>query len=360
MEKINYIKKCAFIFAVEGFLAKEGVFDKLKACDHAYNGVPSLHHEEGSVYNHTMMVVNKVREIGAVSRELIVSAFVHDYGKVFTRQIKKDKNKVVFYDHHKRGVSELIHLLIKMKKEVTGYGEFDIKKILKLVHFHMVFDYNLKKINDYAKMFDGEEYGVDFIEDMFALAQADNEGRITESDRNVDEMLEIKNRIIEIIENNNEEKIVFEDKPFIEMLIGVPYSGKSTYIKNRKETIVSRDEIITILEKDKNYTEAFKSVDQELVDKIFKQNISYAFNKRKSFIVDKTNLTKKSRRKILSSVPKNWIKKATIFLVDTEIIEKRKEKRKDKFIPDDAMATMLNSLTFPDYSEFDEIKFIIG
>ena len=59
-------------------------------------------------------------------------------------------------------------------------------------------------------------------------------------------------------------------EPFVIILIGPPLSGKSTWIRENFPTteVISRDEIVMEVYGSRNYTEAFKSVDQKEVDKV--------------------------------------------------------------------------------------------
>ena len=59
-------------------------------------------------------------------------------------------------------------------------------------------------------------------------------------------------------------------EPFVIILIGPPLSGKSTWIRENFPTteVISRDETVMEVYGSRNYTEAFKSVDQKEVDKV--------------------------------------------------------------------------------------------
>ena len=75
-----------------------------------------------------------------------------------------------------------------------------------------------------------------------------------------------------------------------------------------------------------------------------------------SIIVDKTNLTKASRKRLLSQVPSEY-KKIAIYLDTVPLLSYlRQSKRVGKVIPDNIWFKQLNQLEVPTEDEgFDEI-----
>jgi tRNA nucleotidyltransferase (CCA-adding enzyme) len=93
----------------------------------------SQHHPEGSVWNHTMMVLDNAAERRAESknpRAFMWAALLHDLGKAPTT--KERKGKITSYDHDK--VGEI--LTIDFLKCFTSDAEF-IQVVSKLVRWHM-------------------------------------------------------------------------------------------------------------------------------------------------------------------------------------------------------------------------------
>jgi len=149
-------------------------------------------------------------------------------------------------------------------------------------------------------------------------------------------------------------------QPTMYMMIGVPASGKSTYIKNQLSDIVSvsTDE----------YIESFARTHGKTYNVVFKDNIKDAENfmlsriesftsQNISFIWDQTNLTKKIRAKKLSMIPKCYKKIAIFFETPTkEEHEKRLNSRPGKIIPSHILDSMINQLEFPSFDEgFEQI-----
>lgn len=91
------------------------------------------HHPEGSVWNHTLMVVDEAAKRKSNSDEPRVfmwTALLHDLGKAPTTRIRK--GKITSYDHDKVGKE----LSIKFLKEFTEEEDF-IRKVSSMVRWHM-------------------------------------------------------------------------------------------------------------------------------------------------------------------------------------------------------------------------------
>ena len=91
------------------------------------------HHPEGSVWNHTMLVIDNAAERKHLSQNpkvLMWSALLHDLGKASATKITK--GRITSYDHDKIGE----RLAGKFLKEFTRDQEF-IRRVEKLVRWHM-------------------------------------------------------------------------------------------------------------------------------------------------------------------------------------------------------------------------------
>lgn len=91
------------------------------------------HHPEGSVWNHTMLVLDNAGERKQLSQDpkvLMWSALLHDLGKASAT--KMTKGRITSYDHDKLGEG----LAVKFLKEFTKDEEF-INKVSKMVRWHM-------------------------------------------------------------------------------------------------------------------------------------------------------------------------------------------------------------------------------
>ncbi len=152
-------------------------------------------------------------------------------------------------------------------------------------------------------------------------------------------------------------------KPFCILLIGPPLSGKDTLISNLEITdveVISRDDIVLELCPSMNYNEAFKSVNQKLVDKVLKSKIRDSSSKGSNVIINLTNLRRKKRTLFLSNFSTDYTKIGIIFpILYLEEYAKRNEERNSqqgKFIPLSVIQEMVDGYESIDYSEdFDKI-----
>jgi putative nucleotidyltransferase with HDIG domain len=92
-----------------------------------------IHHPEGSVWNHTMLVIDEAAKRKNNSEDMRVfmwAALLHDIGKAPTTRFRK--GKITSYNHDKVGKD----LSISFLKEFEEDEKF-IDKVAKLVRWHM-------------------------------------------------------------------------------------------------------------------------------------------------------------------------------------------------------------------------------
>ena len=141
--------------------------------------------------------------------------------------------------------------------------------------------------------------------------------------------------------------------PYILILIGPPLSGKGWFCNLFKKNIdsdvliVSRDETVMEVYGSRNYTEAFKSVDQKEVDKVLTQRFLDANKEKKNVIVDMTHMASKRRKQNLNYFTDDYYKLAVIFpILSDEEYEKRNQKRieeENKDLPMGIVKSMISS-----------------
>lgn len=150
--------------------------------------------------------------------------------------------------------------------------------------------------------------------------------------------------------------------PELIMLIGVPASGKSTWVKKNFDpmqyNLLSTDNYIeSVAEKEGiTYNEAFKDHIKKATDNMNKM-AKDAFSNNRNVIWDQTNLSKKSRKAKLAMVPSRYKKRAVFFVTPNEQEHMRRlDSRPGKSIPKHIIKTMIDVIEFPSLSEgFDEI-----
>jgi len=145
------------------------------------------------------------------------------------------------------------------------------------------------------------------------------------------------------------------------MLVGVPGSGKSTWIKNQKfEDVIiasSDDYIDTVAQKSgKTYNEIFSRA-IGYAQKFCDAQVQTAINLDKTLIWDQTNTTAKGRKVKLGRIPSDWRKICVFFATpEPDELQRRLDSRVGKSIPKDVMSSMISNLEVPDLKEgWDEI-----
>lgn len=142
------------------------------------------------------------------------------------------------------------------------------------------------------------------------------------------------------------------------MLVGVPGSGKTTWIKNNKHdaVVLSTDNYIerAAEKQGKTYSEVFQDTIGHATDQMEKDLLQAVRNER-DIIWDQTNLTAKARKSKLGRIPKSY-KKVGVFFSVPQDLRDRLASRPGKTIPEPVIISMINQLQPPTKEEgFDEI-----
>jgi len=148
--------------------------------------------------------------------------------------------------------------------------------------------------------------------------------------------------------------------PTLYMMVGVPGSGKTTWVGNRKLTLkdytVGSDYVIDEIADlyDMTYTEAFPLV-IKFAEKVMYQEIERAIEAGDNIYWDQTNISKKSRAEKLAKIPSDYRKVAVYFKVPDDL-DKRLASRKDRTVPAHVIDVMVEMIEKPTLDEgFDEI-----
>ena len=95
-----------------------------------------IHHPEGDVFNHTMMVIDEAAKLKNKAKNplgFMYSALCHDFGKVLTTTTKED-GRIISYNHERAGLKLVRKFLNRTtKKEDNNLREY----VLNMTEFHM-------------------------------------------------------------------------------------------------------------------------------------------------------------------------------------------------------------------------------
>ena len=154
------------------------------------------------------------------------------------------------------------------------------------------------------------------------------------------------------------------------LLVGIPGSGKSTWLKHRFDegffhndncVVISTDDIIEEQAKlfNTTYNEIFKDT-IKVAQKEANDRAINAFNEGNHVVWDQTNTTIKTRATKLRMVPKHYSKFAVVFeCPPMDELNRRLASRPGKNIPPHVIKTMLDSYQEPTIDEgFDNVLFV--
>jgi predicted kinase len=144
------------------------------------------------------------------------------------------------------------------------------------------------------------------------------------------------------------------------MLIGVPGSGKSTWVNAQdwvKDCVlVSTDKLIELEagRQGKTYNDVFKDY-IDTATKLMNADVLEAVAEGKDIIWDQTNTGRKSRKAKLAMMP-GYYKIAVMFATpEKEEWQRRINSRPGKMIPEGVLKAMAMGLQLPEEGEFDEV-----
>jgi len=143
------------------------------------------------------------------------------------------------------------------------------------------------------------------------------------------------------------------------MLVGIPCSGKSTFVNRLKKipfwenaVVLSTDNYIEKVAQEHNttYSEIFDDVIKDATRELEIAFIE-AKDKGKNIIYDQTNLTVKTRKKKLSKLPSHYARGVIYFEISLEDALERNKNREGKFIPESILKRMYHQLEVPTLEE---------
>jgi len=309
------------------------LYKAMKTTEHGYLDIYlNPYHMEGSIWNHTLMVLKETERKNMVQR---LAALCHDLGKVVTVNDNYPKARRSFYNHESVSVFLAVDVL---KSFAMTKDEKDRILIIVANHGKM---YTLSPEKIITK------YSRDDLEDLLVFSSCDNNGRITNIPKK-DREIEPKDSKVRIKPHQGQPKVT--------VLVGPPYSGKSTWTSENvtNQVVISRD--AALLKKGREqetYTEIWNRLSQEEqkeIDQEINQKYQKAVKDKRDIIIDMTNMGY-SRRKWL---PQGYYKEAVVFIESLETLLSRRTPEKN--IPNEVIEDMMKRFQMPDYSEFDKVE----
>lgn len=339
-------------------------FSMLKTCEQN-----PVWHKEGNAAVHTECVVNaavklikeNIHNFTETEKSLLItSALFHDIGKGVTTEFKKGNWHA--YNHEVEGEKITRYLLwdapVSFREEVCA-----------LVRWHMeplrVFEgkEQLEKIVRLSKRC--------YLKVLIALKEADIMGSEQLQDKSIDYMK------LQTIRDIALDMGCYDDKSLIPVdgdyiwnkrkgaptcicMIGLPGSGKDTYIKRvqmidenwKNAVVLCRDDIRVELGLCKEGEKIVaKAYDEDRVTKIFNDRMENAAKNEQTIIINNINLKKKYR----DDYHQRLASKGYVFhyvYVQADTLDKNIERREGQ-IGEDVFKNMIMGFEWPDYTEFE-------
>ncbi len=157
--------------------------------------------------------------------------------------------------------------------------------------------------------------------------------------------------------------------PKCTMLVGVPASGKSTWVQEHMPmaNVMSTDIVIENVARSygMTYDEGFKEL-ISFADKVMWRHITWSIAEQVDFVIDRTNLSAKSRKKFIDKLKLHRFDIECVVFpmpgtekLSTEEWNRRLASRQGKTIPNYVLDSMIKNYEIPLPSEgFEKITFI--
>lgn len=327
-------------------------------------------HKERCVWNHTKLVVdNMINELSKRqvdnSRDyyklMVCAALCHDLGKATTTEWSEKKQDYISYNH--------AYSSDKITRRLFYDEDVELReKLCSLVRLHMdirhVLDNEEQAISNLTQLYNSCYAS---LEDLLLLNLCDTLGSINDIESKED-IFDINNKLNDLISVNISSKGVnkfsyqldsSQPQFTVYFMIGLPGSGKDTYIKNNLNEFptICRDDIRKELGIQGDKPMGMKK-EENLVTKIVEEIMKELCEKEQSFIINNTNLKQKYRDNFKRIISKSKYNPKIIYIyVEASSIDINKERRRGQ-IDGSVIDNMFNKFDFPLPSEYDELVFV--
>jgi len=323
------------------------------------------YHVGESVWTHTMMVMShalvKLESTSYIEeaeyKEIILAILLHDIGKPGAFAIDHERGKVTFHGHEQLSTTLAVDVLMDyLNKNLIDKNT--MVNVLYLINQHTLFydlDPNRLEGKSFRKLM--RKINPQLVRQLLFLRVVDMLGNISTKQEIRSEVFDNDTLADDLVLASMAESygnIEYDNTlPMLTMMVGIPGAGKSYYLADSHVPVLSRDAIVEELAPEWLYNEAFKIVDQDMVEELFENRLNKLISLRASFVVDKTNLTRKSRNKILNRVKGKYNVQFKVLLTPYRTILDRNIDRviEGKRIPDHVMDMMSKNFTLPQMDE---------
>lgn len=154
----------------------------------------------------------------------------------------------------------------------------------------------------------------------------------------------------------------FEETSRLFMMVGIPASGKSTWIESQKfnwdkTVLISTDKFIKEYgdAEGKSYNDVFESYYKIAEQKMYEE-LDWALRCNLDIVWDQTNVTANSRKKKLALFPNHYIRKAIVIEIPSDDVYDVRLQREGKHIPQRVAIMMKDNFEYPTFDEgFDGV-----
>lgn len=149
-------------------------------------------------------------------------------------------------------------------------------------------------------------------------------------------------------------------RPTATFLIGPAGAGKTVYRATLNAVAISTDDLIEQWASvhGVTYTEAFRQVDLRAIERQMMITFETAMLAEQDIVIDRTNMSRKTRAKFLTRLPASYRRIAVVFTVPREVLNRRLDERAartGKCIAAEVVDAMLARYQPPGEDEFDTI-----
>jgi predicted kinase len=319
-------------------------------CSHHTTDLSSLnpYHLEGDVWSHTLLVLEKAKNLPKIIQFALLC---HDIGKIYCR--RENEGRVSFKGHEVYSA----YISLELSKDY-GFSKEEQLYIFKLISYHTSILKKLEQDESQSIVLRQQHGHPELFIDLLDMTYADGLGRVMEKlSPRLDFIDDYYSGILDTMLNNPKDKE--DNQKTVTCLIGLPASGKTSWIKNNKisnELIISRDDIA--INKNISLNKKLSKKDKDTLLKEVNLIKESLVSKNKNIYIDMVNIVDRDRYASVKHIPLNYWFKAVIIITPLNILKTRSTNR-DKKISWDYYEYLLKNSSMPLYDEFDEIEWII-